>query len=126
MKPISKICQISLWLATVVIITFALAPYYTGYIAAAVTAPSLPPADTAPVTVADVTAANKTIVLNVRGMTCAGCEAQIEVPLRKLEGVTSADAAYKAHNVTSVYDPARITVERIKKTITATGYELSN
>lgn len=126
-KPVSKINQISLWIATVVIVAFALAPYYTGYIAAAITAPQLPTAESAPVVAPappDESIAKKTIVLNVRGMTCEGCETHIEVPLRKLQGVISADADYKNHNVTVVYDPAQVTVEKIKETITATGYEL--
>ena len=123
-KPVNKINQISLWIATVVIVAFALAPYYTGYIAAAITAPSLPTTESAPVVVPEEAAAKRTIVLKVRGMTCEGCEAHIEVPLRKLQGVISADADYKQHNVTVVYDPAKVTVEKIKETITATGYEL--
>lgn len=123
-KPVNKINHFSLWIATVVIVAFALAPYYTGYIAAAITAPRLPTTESAPVVAADESAAKKTVVLNVRGMTCDACETHIEVPLRKLQGVISADADYKKHNVTVVYDPAQVTVERIKETITATGYEL--
>ena len=57
-------------------------------------------------------------------MTCDACETHIEVPLRKLEGVISADANYKDHNVTIVYDSAQITLEKIKEAILATGYEL--
>jgi mercuric ion transport protein len=68
--------------------------------------------------------AAKKLVVKVRGMTCEGCEAHIEVPLRKLRGVISADADYKQHNVTVVYDSAQTTVEKIKEAITATGYEL--
>ena len=45
-------------------------------------------------------------------------------PLRKLKGVISADANYKDHNVTVVYDSAQVTVEKIKEAILATGYEL--
>jgi copper chaperone CopZ len=123
-KPVNKINQISLWVATIVIVAFALAPYYTGYIAAAITAPRLPTTESAPVVAPDESAAKKTIVLNVRGMTCDACETHIEVPLRKLQGVISAEADYKKHNVTVVYDPAQVTVEKIKETITATGYEL--
>ena len=126
-KPVNKINQFSLWIATVVIVAFALAPYYTGYIAAAITAPRLPATESAPVVAPppmDESAAKKTIVLKVRGMTCEGCETHIEVPLRNLQGVISADADYKQHNVTVVYDPAQVTVEKIKEAITATGYEL--
>ncbi|MBV6496568.1 MAG: hypothetical protein JFAIHJKO_01694 [Pyrinomonadaceae bacterium] len=125
-KPVDKINQISLWMATAVIVAFALAPYYTGYIAAAITAPRLPTTASAPVIAPppDESSSKNTIVLNVRGMTCDACETHIEVPLRRLHGVASADADYKKHNVTVVYDPAQVTVERIKETITATGYEL--
>ena len=122
--PVNKINQISLWIATLVIVAFALAPYYTGYIAAAITTPSLPTTESAPVVVPEHAAAKKTIVLNVRGMTCDACETHVEVPLRKLPGVISADADYKKHNVTVVYDPAQVTVGKIKKAITDTGYEL--
>lgn len=123
-KPVNKINQLSLWIASAVIILFALAPYYTGYIAAAITAPRLPATESAPVVTTDEPAAKKTVVLNIRGMTCEACETHIEVPLRKLRGVISAEADYKKHNVTVVYDPAQVTVEKIKETITATGYEL--
>ncbi|MCC7309337.1 MAG: cation transporter [Acidobacteria bacterium] len=123
-KPVDKVSQISLWIATVVVMAFALAPYYTGYIAAAITAPRLQTTESAPVVSPDESTAKKTIVLNVRGMTCEACETHIEVPLRKLQGVISAEADYKKHNVTVVYDPAQVTVEKIKETITATGYEL--
>lgn len=123
-KPVNKINQIPLWIATVVIVAFALAPYYTGYIAAAITAPNLLTTESAPVVAPAESAAKKTVVLNVRGMTCDACETHIEVPLRKLQGVISADADYKKHNVTVVYDPAHVTVEKIKEAITATGYEL--
>ena len=123
-KPVSRINKIFLWVGTIVIATFALAPYYTGYIAAAITSPNLPATESAPVVVTEEPAAKKTVVLKVRGMTCEGCEAHIEVPLRKLRGVISADADYKQHNVTVVYDSAQTTVEKIKEAITATGYEL--
>lgn len=123
-KPASRVNKVFLWFAAVVIVAFALAPYYTGYIAAAITAPNLPAAESAPVVAAEESAAKKTVVLQIRGMTCDACETHIEVPLRKLMGVVSADAKYKEHNVTVVYDPAKVTVEKIKETILATGYEL--
>lgn len=123
-KPVGRINKLFLWIGAVVIVAFALAPQYTGYLAAAITSPNLPATESAPVVVNEEPVAKKTIVLKVRGMTCEGCEAHIEVPLRKLNGVISADADYKEHNVTVVYDSALVTVEKIKKTILATGYEL--
>ena len=123
-KPVNKINMASLWMATVVILAFASAPYYTGYIAAAITAPRLPDTESAPVIAVTEPVAHQTVVLMIRGMTCQACETHIEVPLRKLQGVISADADYKKHNVTVVYDSAQVTVEKIKETVTATGYEL--
>ncbi|HMM78786.1 MAG TPA: mercuric transporter MerT family protein [Pyrinomonadaceae bacterium] len=123
-KPVSRINKIFLWVGAIVIVAFALAPQYTGYMAAAITSPSSPATEPAPVVLTEEPVAKKTIVLQVRGMTCEGCEAHIEVPLRKLRGVITADADYKQHNVTVVYDSAQTTVEKIKEAITATGYEL--
>lgn len=123
-KPVSRINKIFLWVGAVVIVAFALSPSYLGYIAAAVTAPNLPVAESAPVVVPIEAATKKTVVLQIRGMTCEACEMHIEVPLRKLNGVISAEADYKNHNVTVVYDSAQVSVEKIKETITATGYEL--
>ncbi|MEO7659123.1 MAG: cation transporter, partial [Pyrinomonadaceae bacterium] len=96
----------------------------SGYIAAAVTASPQPATEFSAVAVAWEIAANKTAVIEVRGMTCAGCEANLEIPLGKLRGVVSVDADYKKHNVTVVYDPAQVTVKQIKEAITATGYEV--
>lgn len=137
-KPLNRLNQVSLWGAAVLVVAFALAPSYSGYIAAAITAPRTAPTESAPesasvaaasapepapvVTTAE--SAKKEIVLNVRGMTCEGCETHIEVPLRNLPGVISADADYKKHNVSVVYDPAQVTVKKIKETIIGTGYEL--
>ena len=123
-KPVSRINKIFVWVGTIFIIAFALAPYYSGYIAAAITSPSLPATESAPVVLTEGPTDKNTIVLKVRGMTCEGCEAHIEVPLRKLNGVISADADYKQHNETVVYDSEKVTVEKIKKAILATGYEL--
>ena len=123
-KPVNKINQFSLWIASALIVAFALVPYYSGYNAAAVTASPQPTTEAVPVSVAEETAATKTVVIEVRGMTCSGCEANLEIPLEKLRGVVSVDANYKKHNVTVVYDPARVTVKQIKEAITATGYEL--
>lgn len=123
-KPVSRMNKMFLWVGTIVIVAFALAPQYTGYIAAALTSPGSTASESASVVATEEPVDRKTVVLKVRGMTCAGCEAHIEVPLRKLPGVISADADYKQHNVTVVYDSAKVTVEKIKEAILATGYEL--
>ena len=123
-KPVSRINKIFLWIGAIVIVAFAFSPSYLGYIAAAITSPTTPAVESAPIVVPEESATKKTVVLQIRGMTCDACETHIEVPLRKLKGVISADANYKNHNVTVVYDSAQVTVEKIKQAILATGYEL--
>ena len=123
-KPVSRISKIFLWIGAIVIFAFAFSPSYLGYIAAAITSPTTPAVEFAPIVVPEESATKKTVVLQIRGMTCDACETHIEVPLRKLKGVISADANYKNHNVTVVYDSAQVTVEKIKQAILATGYEL--
>lgn len=121
-KPVSRINKVFLWIGAIVIVAFAFSPSYLGYIAAAITNPLA--VETAPIVVPEESATKKTVVLQIRGMTCDACETHIEVPLRKLKGVISADANYKNHNVTIVYDSAQVTIEKIKEAILATGYEL--
>ena len=133
-KPVNKMNQFFLWTAFAVIIAFTLAPYYTGYLAAAATdnripAPinnTVPPAADREVSIAEEmnSPANKTAIIAVRGMTCASCETHVEVALRKVPGVVSADADYKKKNVTVTYSPGQVTIKQIREAIAATGYEL--
>ncbi|HEY5000609.1 MAG TPA: copper ion binding protein, partial [Candidatus Cryosericum sp.] len=66
--------------------------------------------------------AAKTVVIPVRGMTCAACSAAIERALRKLAGVTSASVNLTTEKATIVYDPALVRVSALKNAITAAGY----
>ncbi len=123
-KPVSKLNQLFLWAGVLVILTFALAPYYTGYLAAAVSNPQQPSTDTAmPVVAETESMANKTVVIEVEGMTCEGCAVHINETLKKLKGVVSAEANYPKKNVTVVFNPKQITLEQIKKAIDEIGYK---
>jgi copper chaperone CopZ len=121
-EPISKINRLSLWAGLLVIVTFALAPYYTGYLAAAVSSPQQAPAGSMPV-VSETEKANKTAVIEVEGMTCEGCAVHINETLKKLNGVVSAEASYPKKNVTVVFNPKQIMLEQIKKAIDEIGYK---
>lgn len=63
----------------------------------------------------------------VDGMTCGGCALATEVAVRKLDGVTSADASYDeesgAGRCTVEYDPATVTPERIAEAIRGAGFQ---
>lgn len=123
-KPINRVNQFFLWAGAVVIVAFALAPYYTGYLAAAVANPQQPPTDaTMPAAVETESQANKTAVIAVEGMTCAGCEPHINETLKALNGVVSSEASYRNKNVKVVYNPKQISLEQIKKAIDEIGYK---
>ena len=123
-KPISKINQIFLWSGLMATIAFALAPYYTGYIAAAVTTPHQPTtSETMPIAAETEAQANKTAIIEVEGMTCEGCAVHINETLKKVKGIVSAEANYPQKNVKVVYNPKQITLKQIKKAIDEIGYK---
>ncbi len=120
-KPIGRINQLFLWIATIAIVTFALFPFYTGFLVSAFGshAPETPNR----VSIAsEDEAQNKTAIIEVEGMTCEGCASHIDETLKKLKGVISAKASYKDKNVKVVYNPNQITLEKIKKAINDIGY----
>jgi mercuric ion transport protein len=123
-KPVNKLNQFFLWSGLLVITAFALAPYYTGYLAAAVTNPKQPITNTTiPVATEGENQANKIVIIAVEGMTCEGCATHINETLKKLNGVVSAEASYQNKNVKVVFNPKQITLEQIKKAIDEIGYK---
>lgn len=60
--------------------------------------------------------------LEVKGMTCEGCENAIISSLDRLDGVYSSDASHEGELVTIKYDPESVNVDQITEAITKTGY----
>ena len=123
-KPVGKVNQLFLWIGASVILAFALAPYYTGYLAAAVTNPKQPSTEaTMPAAFETESQTNKTVVIAVEGMTCEGCATHINETLKKLNGVVSAEASFPNKNVKVIFNPKQITLEQIKRAIDEIGYK---
>jgi mercuric ion transport protein len=122
-KPVNKINQLFLWVGVLVISAFALAPYYTGYLMTAASQAPQVSSEALPAASSEESQANKTVIIEVEGMTCAGCEPHINETLKKLNGVVSAEASYENKNVKVVYNPKQITLEQIKKAIDEIGYK---
>lgn len=59
----------------------------------------------------------------VEGMTCSGCERTVSRVISNLEGVTSSKADLKTSTVAIEYDPAKVTIERIKNAVNGVGYK---
>lgn len=66
--------------------------------------------------------AAKTVVIPIRGMTCASCAAAIERALRKLNGVEAASVNLATEKATVTYDPSLTRMSVLKHAITAAGY----
>ncbi len=61
-------------------------------------------------------------VLGIRGMTCAACARRIEKAVGKLPGVEQASVNLTSEKLHVEYDSGRLTLDKIKETITALGY----
>lgn len=136
-KPIGRFNQVVLWLATIGVLTFAVFPYFTGYIVSALDKPqptaemnqtvNQQPSETEnsvnPNSSESENQDRKTVVIEVGGMTCEGCASQLNVALKRQKGVISAEASYANKNVKVVYNPKQITLEKIKEAIRNAGYD---
>ena len=68
--------------------------------------------------------ANKTITLDVVGMTCAACSSRVEKVLNKNEGVINATVNLLQQKATIEFDPEKVNIDEIIRTIEKAGYEV--
>jgi P-type Cu+ transporter len=66
-------------------------------------------------------AAPERVRLEIEGMTCASCAARIEKKLNKLDGV-KASVNYATEEASVAFDPARVELEQLIRTVEAIGY----
>jgi mercuric ion transport protein len=59
----------------------------------------------------------------VEGMTCSGCERTISKVVSNIDGVTSAKADLVSSTVSLEYDPAKVTINKIKEAVNKVGYK---
>jgi len=70
-------------------------------------------------------AENKTVTLDVPGMTCKFCPITIRKALEKVPGVTEAKADYDSKTATVTYDPDKTNVEALTEATANVGYPSS-
>jgi copper chaperone CopZ len=58
----------------------------------------------------------------VEGMTCSGCERTVQRVVSNLEGVKSSKADLNSATVSVEYDPAKVTIDKIKSAVNGVGY----
>ncbi|MBV8817918.1 MAG: cation transporter [Acidobacteriaceae bacterium] len=108
-----------LWFASVLVVAFALMPYYIGFVGSALTRKTAPAA-LAPA--ADQAGQFETLTVRVEGMDCASCEIPIRAALEKTAGVQGADVSYQRGDARVTFDPRQTDAQQIKRAIDSTGY----
>lgn len=74
----------------------------------------------------EVSANDKSIEIQTKGMTCTGCENTIKSKVKKVEGVKDVMADFKSNTVKASFDPAKTNPEAIKEAITSAGYKVES
>jgi copper chaperone CopZ len=64
------------------------------------------------------------ISLDVKGMTCSGCENSVKRSLGDQAGVYAAEASHESELVVVRFDPAAIGIDQITEAITRVGYKV--
>jgi len=67
----------------------------------------------------------QTTTLNISGMTCNGCVSSVSRVLNALDGVAKADVSLDKKCAVVDYDPAKLGVDQLKRTIVDAGYEVT-
>lgn len=69
-----------------------------------------------------VRAAPRTVVLDVRGMTCITCPITVKKALSRVEGVETVDVDFKQKRATVTFDDARTTAEVLTQATADSGF----
>lgn len=128
-KTVNRTGRAGLWIASVVVIAFALTPYYVGHIASGfsqrqpstATTPATPGVSTA-LEASQSVPTVETITVKVEGMSCTTCEVPIRDALAHTPGVQETDVSYQRGDARVKFDPAQTDVNKIKRAINSTGY----
>jgi copper chaperone len=67
----------------------------------------------------------ETVTLGISGMTCGGCVRSVTNVLTALEGVAKADVSLEKRSAVVDYDPARVAVEQLKRSVVEAGFEVA-
>ena len=105
--------KIVLWLATVFIILFLAFPYLIGSIKTNTET-------------AQVNGKITSIIIRVEGMTCSGCEFNVENAIKKLKGIIEVKADHKKGEVSVKFEKDKIQINDLMTAINKAGYKAIN
>ena len=67
----------------------------------------------------------QTVTLGISGMTCGGCVRSVSNVLKALDGVTKAEVSLERNNAVVDYDPGKVKVEQLKRSVVEAGFEVA-
>lgn len=67
---------------------------------------------------------SESVLLNVTGMKCGGCEANVKGKLQELAGVLSVAASSKQNTVEIQYNANETSLDEIKQAICEAGFQV--
>lgn len=126
-KPFNRAGRAGLWIASALVLAFALSPYYIGSLAARMTTLAAAPgamSNDAENTQAVASSETARATFTVEGMTCTGCEATLRLALERVAGVQRAEVSYKNGEAVVEYDPKLTAPDKLRAAIDDTGYEV--
>lgn len=126
-KPANRAGRAGLWIASVLVLAFALSPYYIGSLAARLTTRAATTAATTDAQKSQAAASAETTraTFAVEGMTCASCETTLRLALERTPGVQRAEASYKNGEAVVEYDATLTTPDKLRAAIDETGYKVT-
>ena len=65
------------------------------------------------------------VTLGISGMTCGGCVRSVTNVLTALDGVTKADVSLEKRNAVVDFDPGKVGVEQLKRSVVEAGFEVT-
>ena len=116
--PIGRWNRAILWLVSLLVVTLAGFPHYSGWVARAVTKTQQPE-------VALAQSTQSRAVLKIDGMACGSCAALLEKKLSQISGVRHAEVSFEKKQATLDYDPRAVDPSRFMKAITDVGYKVA-
>ena len=67
----------------------------------------------------------QTVTLGISGMTCGGCVRSVTNVLKAQDGVAKAEVSLEKNNAVVEYDPGKVRVEQLKRSVEEAGFEVA-
>ena len=67
----------------------------------------------------------QTVTLGVSGMTCGGCVRSVTKVLNALDGVVKSEVSLEERRAVVDFDPNKVGVDQLKRTIQEAGFEIT-